>query len=204
MHKIRKILLLAAVLILCNVVLAQKPDSSYYYKVVNEFFNQEKPQKNQYKEFEDVYEIIYTDTAGLDPLPKEVVKSIEKEDEEFAKSVEPLIRQGGHVSRVPRETEIRFMDHLGRNLSINKYQRELTEKAHEYFGEPLKVTMQYYIHWSGKIAGVKLIRFSNEESIIKEKIVEFLTEIDYSKYKVIPEMHAGLAVNSVNIILIGF
>lgn len=190
--------------IMSSFIHAQKPDESFYKKKVNKFFNQQKPEKDQFEEFIDVFEVIYLDTTGLEPMPKENLDTINKIDKERGKIAEEWNKRGGFVQMPPKETKIRFMDKDLRNLSVNKYQHILTEKLHKNLGRKIKVTLQYYVHWTGKISGVKLIRYSKNSAVDKKEVVQALLALRFKKYQVFPERHFNIPVNSVNIIVLGF
>lgn len=200
-----KTIIVGVVILFCNTfMMAQEPEPNYYEKQVSEFFNQKKPEVDQFKEFTDVFEIVFLDTANLEPIPQQYLDSIIKTDKERGRLAEEWNMRGGFIHMTPKETEVRFMDEKLRNLSINKYQHILTDEVHKKLGRKVRITLQYYNHWSGKIAGVKLIRFSSDTPLTKKDVIDCLKSIDYSETKTLPARHFNIAVTSVDTIVLGF
>ncbi len=197
-------IILISLFYLQGISCAQKPDPGTNYRIFKDFFDTSISNNTHHKGFIEVNEIVFIDTAGLKhmtPVKKDSIKNTEKKWKDMHKEFN---RKGGNITMPPRETTLRFIDSAGRNLSLNKYQKLLTLQMEKELGRKFTIVLQLFIHYSGRIAGVKLLRYDKENAVNKNKILEFLRTYPWNNVQPIPQRHFNIEVSSINNVIIGY
>lgn len=196
--------ILISLLSLPSISRAQKPDPGINYRVFEAFFDTNTNNNAHHKGFIEVNEIVFLDTLGLEhmaPAKKDSIKNTEKKWENMHKEFNS---KGGNITMPPSETSLRFIDSAGRNLSLNKYQKLLTRQMEKELGRKFTVVLQFFVHYSGEVAGVKLLRYDKENAVHKSKVMEFLTSYPWNNVQAISERHFNVKVSSINNVIIGY
>lgn len=196
--------MLMGILFLSGGACAQKPTAGINYKVFKAFFDTSISNNIHHKGFIEVNKIVFVDTSGLTHFTPGRDDSINNTEKKWKDMHKEFNRKGGNITMPPRKTTLRFIDSAGRNLSLNKYQKLLTLQMEKELGRKFTIVLQLFIHYSGRIAGVKLLRYDKENAVHENKILEFLKTYPWESFQAIPQRHFNIKVSSVNNIIIGY